>query len=91
LTARTNVANIGAMGIIERLDEWAEARPWLTAVCAGLVLAAILTTITLVLDDEPHWLLLVGLTLTTTLALGLKGQAQRRRRQGSPRRDDRAT
>jgi hypothetical protein len=41
LTARTNVANIGAMGgIIERLDEWGEARPWLTAFCAGLVLAA---------------------------------------------------
>src|SRR5919201_4515906 len=56
LTARANVATIGAMGgIIERLDEWGEARPWLTAVCAGLVLAAILTTITLFLDDSPDW------------------------------------
>jgi hypothetical protein len=67
--------------IIGRLDEWAEARPWLAAVCAGLVVAAILTTITLVLDDTPNWLLLVGLTLTTTLSLGFKRQAQRRRRQ----------
>jgi len=33
------------------------ARPWLAAVCTGLVLAAILTTIALVLDDTPSWLL----------------------------------
>lgn len=83
MTARSNVANIGAMPrIIERLDEWAEARPWLTAACAGLVLAAILTTVSLVLDDTPHWLLVIGMTLATTLAWGFKGQAQRRRRQG---------
>ena len=35
------------------------ARPWLAAVCTGLVLAAILTTIALVLDDTPSWLLLM--------------------------------
>jgi len=57
------------------------ARPWLAAVCTGLVLAAILTTIALVLDDTPSWLLLIGLTLSTTLALGSRGQAQGRRRQ----------
>jgi hypothetical protein len=92
LTARANVATIGAMGgIIERLDEWGEARPWLTAVCAGLVLAAILTTITLFLDDSPDWLFLILLSVTLTLASGFKGQAQRRRRQGPPRRDDQAT
>jgi hypothetical protein len=69
-------------GVIHRLDEWSEARPWLTAVCAGLFLAAILVTIELLLDDTPDWLLTVMVTLALTLVWGFKGQAQRRRRQG---------
>jgi hypothetical protein len=80
LTARTGGATIGAMPrIIGRLDEWGEARPWLTAAGAGLVLAAILATVALVLDDTPNWLLLIGLTVSMTLALGFKGRRQRRR------------
>jgi hypothetical protein len=80
LTARTNVANIGAVrGVIRRLDEWGEARPWLTAACAGLVLAAILTSIGFVFFDSPDWLFLLLLTVPTTLAWGFKGQLQRRR------------
>jgi hypothetical protein len=66
-------------GVIQRLDEWGDTRPWLTAVCAGLVLAAILVTIELVEDDTPDWLLTVGLVVAMTLAWGFKGQFQRRR------------
>jgi hypothetical protein len=65
-------------GVIQRLDEWGEARPWLTAVCAGLVLAAILATIELVVDDTPDWPLTVMLAVAMTLAWGFKGQFQRR-------------
>jgi hypothetical protein len=83
LTAPDHAANIGGMRrVIQRLDEWGEERPWLTAVCASLVLAAILATIELVVDDTPDWLLTVALSLALTLAWGFKGQAQRRRRQG---------
>jgi hypothetical protein len=83
LTAPDHAASIGGMRrVIQRLDEWGEARPWLTAVWAGLVLAAILATIELVVDDTPDWLLTVALSLALTLAWGFKGQAQRRRRQG---------
>ena len=43
------------------------------------IIAAILATVALVLDDTPNWLLLIGLTVSMTLALGFKGRRQRRR------------
>jgi hypothetical protein len=58
-----------------------EARPWLSAICVGALLAAILATIGLVFFDSPDWLFLILLTVTMTFAWGFKGQAQRRRRQ----------
>jgi len=79
------------LGLSRRFTAWNEARPWLSAICAGALLAAILTTITLLLDDSPDWPFLILLTVTLTLAWGFKGQTQRRRHEGSPRRDDRAT
>ena len=83
MTTRPTAANIGGMrGVIHRIDAWGEARPWLTAICAGLVLAAILATIELVVDDTPDWLRTVGLVVAMTLVWGFKGQAQRHRRQG---------
>jgi hypothetical protein len=83
LTAPDHAANIGGMRrVIQRLDEWGEARPWLTAICASLVLAATLAMIELVVDDTPDWLLTVALSLAVTLAWGFKGQAQRRRSKG---------
>jgi hypothetical protein len=83
LTAPDHAANNGGMRrVIQRLDEWGDARPWLTPACAGLVLAAILAMIELVVDDAPYWLLTVTLSLVLTLEWGFKGQVQRRRRQG---------
>jgi hypothetical protein len=84
LTERSTVANIGGMrGIIRRLDNYAEARPWLTAACFGVLLASVLTTIEWIVDDSPDWLFPTLLTLPFALVVGFKGQAQRRqRRQG---------
>jgi hypothetical protein len=75
------VANIGGMrGIIRRLDDWVEARLWLTAAGVGVFLASVLTTIEWVLDDSPDWLLPILWSLPLALIVGFKGQAQRRRR-----------
>jgi hypothetical protein len=79
------------LGLSRRFTAWNEARPWLSATCVGVLLAAILATIGLVFFDSPDWPFLLLLTVTMTLAWGFKGQAQRRRRQDSPRRDDQAT
>jgi hypothetical protein len=78
------VANLGSMrGIIGRLDNWIERRPWPIAVCAGVLMGVLLTTIELVLDDSPDWLFVILLTLAFTLMIGFKGQAQRRQRRQS--------
>jgi hypothetical protein len=70
------------LGLSRRFNDWSEARPWLTAIGVGVLLAAILATIGFVLFDSPDWPFLLLLTVAMTLAWGFKGQAQRRRRQG---------
>jgi hypothetical protein len=69
------------LSLSRRFTAWNEARPWLSAICVGLLLAAILATIGLVFFESPDWPFLILLTVTMTLAWGIKGQAQRRRRQ----------
>jgi hypothetical protein len=67
-------------GVIRRLDQLVEARPWLTASCLGVLVAVTLLTLEWALDDSPDWLFPILLTLTLTLMVGFKGQSQRRRR-----------
>lgn len=67
------------LGLSGRLNAWSEARPWLFAICVGLLLTAILATIGLVFFDSPDWPFLLLLSVTMTLAWGFKGQLQRRR------------
>jgi hypothetical protein len=67
-------------GVIQQLDQWGEARPWLTAIGSGLFLAALLAAITLLLDDTPNWLYVILLSLGMTLAWGLGFNRQFRRR-----------
>jgi membrane protein implicated in regulation of membrane protease activity len=71
------------LGLSRGFTAWSEERPWLAAICAGVLLAAILAAIGLVLFDSPDWPFLLLLALTMTLAWGFKGQAQRRRRRRS--------
>jgi hypothetical protein len=67
-------------GVIRRLDQWSEARPWLTASCVGGLMALVLITLEWVLDDSPDWLFPILLTVPFAVMMGFKGQSQRRRR-----------